>query len=154
MTSHDDRRLAALKLYNHERIFMKYGFALDMEENELPCITKLPGKIMLRNEWREVVSLLTSDINCLKKKHLTGSKKYFVQTTTGVCSYATCRSRTGKDCSLLPKHIPDTTGGMEEMFAGGGKLFVSHNGRCSPGCRLAMPTLTTIMFDSTFQQKF
>ena len=31
MTSHNNRRLAALKLYNHERIYMKYGFALDME---------------------------------------------------------------------------------------------------------------------------
>ncbi len=58
-----------------------------MEENVLPRITKIPGKIMLRNKWREVVSLLTSDIICSKKKHLTGSKKYFVRTTTGLNGY-------------------------------------------------------------------
>ena len=42
---------------------------------------------MLHNEWREVVSLLTSDINCSKKKHLTGPKKYFVRKTTGLDGY-------------------------------------------------------------------
>ena len=69
-SNNENKRIAALKAYNHERFYMKYAFALDMDENKLPRITKLSGKVMLRSEWREVVSLLTSNINFSNKKYI------------------------------------------------------------------------------------
>ena len=100
-SNNETKRIAALKAYNHERIYMKYAFALDMDENKLPRITKLSGKVMLRSEWSEVVSLLTSNINCSKKKHLTASKQYFVRMSADPDGYVLLQ-RTGEQEKIVP----------------------------------------------------